>query len=96
MIYTDEYDIYARLEKWGFGHETVRHGKGEYARDDDAEMQTAFARFMSTPWKAAGLCCDPGFAHIGASHRKSCQAIWASSSSSITSAKGAKCSSARW
>jgi hypothetical protein len=23
---------YARLEKWGFGHETVCHGRGEYAR----------------------------------------------------------------
>ena len=34
-IYTDEYDIYARLKEWGYGHETVCHAAGEYARDDD-------------------------------------------------------------
>lgn len=36
-VYTDEYDIYARLEEWGYGHETVCHAKGEYARDDDGD-----------------------------------------------------------
>ena len=35
LVYTDEYDIYSRLVEWGYGHETVCHGKGEYARDDD-------------------------------------------------------------
>jgi transposase len=37
LIYTDEYDIYARLEAWGYGHETVCHAHGEYARDDDGD-----------------------------------------------------------
>ncbi len=37
LIYTDEYDIYARLPTWGYDHETVCHSKGEYARDDDAD-----------------------------------------------------------
>lgn len=37
LIYTDEYDIYARLTAWGYGHETVCHAKGEYARDDDGD-----------------------------------------------------------
>lgn len=37
MIYTDEYDIYARLEQWGYAHESVCHGRGEYARDDDGD-----------------------------------------------------------
>ncbi len=37
LIYTDEYDIYSRLEGWGYGHETVCHGAGEYARDDDGD-----------------------------------------------------------
>ena len=37
VIYTDEYDIYSRLEEWGYGHETVCHAKGEYARDDDGD-----------------------------------------------------------
>jgi transposase-like protein len=36
-IYTDEYDIYARLEQWGYTHQSVCHGTGEYARDDDGD-----------------------------------------------------------
>ena len=34
---TDEYDIDTRLPDWGFAHETVRHGKGESARDGDRD-----------------------------------------------------------
>ena len=37
LIHTDEYDIYARLPEWGYGHKTVRHGRGEYARDEDGD-----------------------------------------------------------
>jgi transposase len=37
LIYTDEYDIYARLPEWGYAHETVCHAAGEYARDDDGD-----------------------------------------------------------
>ena len=37
VVYTDEYDIYARLDEWGYGHETVCHARGEYARDDDGD-----------------------------------------------------------
>ena len=37
LIYTDEYDIYARLPKWGYQHKTVCHSHGEYARDDDGD-----------------------------------------------------------
>jgi transposase len=37
LVYTDEYDIYARLEDWGYGHKTVCHARGEYARDDDGD-----------------------------------------------------------
>lgn len=33
-VYTDEYDIYARLPEWGYGHKTVL---GEYARDEDGD-----------------------------------------------------------
>jgi len=35
LIFTDEYSIYARLTEWGYGHKTVNHGQGEYARDED-------------------------------------------------------------
>ena len=36
-VYTDEYNIYGRLKKWGYTHSTVNHGRGEYARDDDGD-----------------------------------------------------------
>jgi transposase-like protein len=37
LIYTDEYDIYARLENWGYDHKAVCQAQGEYARDDDGD-----------------------------------------------------------
>lgn len=37
LIYTDEYNIYARLEQWGYDHKTVNHSIGEYARDEDGD-----------------------------------------------------------
>ena len=37
LVYTDEYSIYDRLEKWGYGHKSVCHGSGEYARDEDGD-----------------------------------------------------------
>jgi transposase len=37
LIYTDEYNIYARLPAWGYPHKTVCHGRGEYARDEDGD-----------------------------------------------------------
>ena len=37
LIHTDEYDIYARLSAWGYGHKTVCHASGEYARDEDGD-----------------------------------------------------------
>jgi transposase len=37
LIYTDDYDIYARLPTWGYPHKTVCHGQGEYARDEDGD-----------------------------------------------------------
>ena len=37
LVYTDEYDIYARLPEWGYQHKTVCHSLGEYARDEDGD-----------------------------------------------------------
>jgi transposase len=37
QIYTDEYNIYARLPQWGYHHNTVNHSIGEYARDEDGD-----------------------------------------------------------
>ena len=36
-VFTDEYDIYARLPRWGYTHHTVCHATGEFARDDDGD-----------------------------------------------------------
>ena len=36
-LYPDEYDIYTRLEEWGYQHKTVNHSAGEYARDEDGD-----------------------------------------------------------
>ncbi len=37
VVYTDEYDIYNRLDQWGYVHRTVCHAAGEFARDDDGD-----------------------------------------------------------
>jgi transposase-like protein len=37
LIFTDEYDIYARLPEWGYLHKSVNHSAGEYARDEDGD-----------------------------------------------------------
>ncbi len=37
QVMTDEYDIYTKLPAWGYGHQTVCHSKGEYARDEDGD-----------------------------------------------------------
>lgn len=36
-VFTDEYDIYARLPEWGYTHRTVCHASGEFARDEDGD-----------------------------------------------------------
>ena len=37
LVYTDEYSISARLCAWGYDHQHVNHGRGEYARDADGD-----------------------------------------------------------
>jgi hypothetical protein len=37
LVYTDEYDIYSRLEEWGYDHESVCQSAGECACDDDGD-----------------------------------------------------------
>jgi transposase-like protein len=36
-VYTDEYDIYSRLNECGYGHKTVCHAAAEFARDEDED-----------------------------------------------------------
>lgn len=35
QVYTDGYNLYNRVEKWGYKHKIVNSGKGEHARDED-------------------------------------------------------------
>ena len=37
VVYTDEDSIDARLCAGGYGHKSVNHGRGEYARDEDGD-----------------------------------------------------------
>ncbi len=37
LVHTDEYAIHARLPAWSYGHKTVCHARGEYARDEDGD-----------------------------------------------------------
>src|SRR3954447_3360137 len=37
LVHTDEYDIDGRLDECGYGHKTVCHARGEYARDEDGD-----------------------------------------------------------
>ena len=37
LVHTNEYSICARLPAWGYGHKTVCHARGEYARDEDGD-----------------------------------------------------------
>jgi transposase len=37
VVYTDEYDLYARLPEWGYTHRTLCHAVGEFARDEDGD-----------------------------------------------------------
>jgi transposase len=37
LAHTDEDDVDARPEEWGYGHKTVCHARGEYARDEDGD-----------------------------------------------------------
>ena len=37
VVYADEYDLYNRLDEWGYVHRTVCYAAGEFARDDDGD-----------------------------------------------------------
>jgi transposase-like protein len=92
LVYTDEYSIYARLEKWGYGHKSVNHGRGEYARDEDGD---GFCEVHVTRWRAFGRCCAVGCAHTGAFPKRNYRSISVFSSSFTTCAGEAKRCSVR-
>ena len=54
LVFTDEYDIYARLEPWGYQHLTVTTAKASMPA---MMMATASMRSLSIRWKVSGV--DP-------------------------------------
>ena len=67
-VSADEYDIYDRLEEWGFEHRSVCHSWGESARDDDGACEVHVARR-----RGSGRCCGAGCARTAASRRRACR-----------------------
>ena len=68
LVYTDEYAIYNRLEAWGYGHKTVNHGAGEYARDEDGDgFHEAHVNTMEGFWSLLRSWLRP---HRGISQEK--------------------------
>ena len=81
LIHTDEYDIYARLEDWGYVDKTVCHAHGEYARDDDGD---GFCEVHVNTIEDFGRRRAPGYVPMAASPKRNCPPISASSSSFTT------------
>jgi hypothetical protein len=91
LIHTDEYDIDARLPVWGYGHKTVCHASGKYARDDDEDgFCEVHVNTIEGFWSLHGPSC----VRTVASRRTSCRSTSASSSSCITHAVAARLCSA--
>ena len=68
LIDTEEYDIYARLEAWGYSHKTVCQGRGEDARDDDgAGLCEVHVNTLEGFWSLLGSWLRP---HRGISQEK--------------------------
>ena len=68
LVHTDEYGVYARLEAWGYGHKTVRHGRGEYARDEDGDgFREVHVNTMEGVWSLLRSWLRP---HRGVSQEK--------------------------
>jgi transposase len=86
-VYTDEYDSYSRLEARGYGHKTVCHAAGEFARDEDGDgFCEVHVNTLEGFWSWLRSWLRP---HRGIS-RRSCRCPWASSSSSTTLGCGAR------
>ena len=89
LVHTDEYGVYARLEEWGYGHKTVCHSRGEYARDEDGDgFCEVHVNTIEGFWSLLRSW------RIAASHKRNCRSISASSSSFTMSADGERLCSA--
>lgn len=68
LVHTGKYDIYARLEEWGYGHKTVCHARVAYACDEDGHgFCEAHVNTMEGVWSLLRLWLRP---HRGISWEK--------------------------
>lgn len=68
QIFTDEYNIYSRLEEWGYRHKTVNHSICEYARDEDGDgFHEVHTNTMEGAWSLLRSWLRP---HRGISQEK--------------------------
>ena len=82
MVYTDEYDIYARLPEWGYTHHTVCHAAGEFARDDDGDgFCEVHVNTLEGFWSLLRSCLRK---HRAVSRKSGCPCTCASGSSSTS------------
>jgi len=93
-IFTDEYDIYARLQEWGYTHKTVCHSTGEYARDDDGDgFHEVHVNTIEGFWSLLRSWIRP---HRGY-RRRTCPSISASlNSSTMQRSEGRLCLDLYW
>jgi hypothetical protein len=86
-VFTDEYDLYSRLKAWGFGHQTVCHAQGEYARDEDGDgFHEVYVNTREGVWSLLRSWLRP----IAGSRKKLCLGMSASLSLSTTPANGVR------
>ena len=82
MVNTDEYVIYDRLEAWGYGHVSVNHSAGEFARDaDDDGVFEVHVNTLEGFWSLLRSWLRvhhvPRVLHDVESLRSGCRCIWA-------------------
>jgi transposase len=81
LVYPDEYRFTTDFLPGAMGTKRLTMGK-ENRRATKPAM--AVMKFMSTPWRGFGLCCDPGYDRTGVFPKKNCPFILVFSSSCIT------------
>ena len=67
LIYSDEYCIYDRLEKWGYKHKSVNHSKKSML---ETMMETVFVKCILTLSRDFGHCLDHDYVLIEAFHKR--------------------------
>ena len=70
VVYTDEYDIYGRLDEWGYDHQRSAMPR---ASTPGTTTGMGSARSMSIRSKGSGRCCVRGSAPTGEFLRKVCR-----------------------